>query len=267
MRETLPLSVRLERDDDGRTVVWRPDPGARFVTFAAAVSGVAIFGLQFASSLPGWTVVLSIALLVLGAALLVLHGIATTAAREKRGVITHVHRIVVEHVDGGYRGPAREPMLSAAGRSWPLAELRGLEIGKDGEYYALYLVLPDEVLEFLHREQNHEAVVRLAERLGELVGKSPRETTDRSFEGESPPAALLVFPPLLFIALGAYAAYVNATSPLSGLIALIAALLPAAWTHAIARRTRRMLLPHAAQYARERFGIESHVGSENDPKP
>jgi hypothetical protein len=249
--------------------VWRPDAGARFVTFAAAVSALAIIGLHFASSLPGWITGLSVALLVFGAALLVLHGIATTAMREKRGVITHVHRVVVQQADGGYRGPAREPTLSAAGRSWQLAELRGLEIGKDGEHYALYLVLPDEVLEFLHREKNREAIVRVAERLGELVDKSPRETADRSFEGESPAAALLVFPPLLLIVAGAYAAYVNATSPLSALVGLVAVLLPAGWTHAISWRTRRMLLPHAVKYARERFGIEPHLGSaesENDPK-
>ena len=72
------------------------------------------------------------------------------------------------------------------------------------------------------REKNREAIGQVAERLGALVDQSPRETADRSFEGESPAAALLVFPPLLLIVAGAYAAYVNATSAVSALVALAA---------------------------------------------
>jgi hypothetical protein len=130
--------------------------------------------------------------LSLGAALSLLGGTEDAFCAAGRGVLTRVKqvRIVRSSPEGGYRQPAESAQrLEADGRSWPLDEVVGVDLGElaDGSEdgprnaYTVALVLKDEAL-WVARAGSRDAARAMAKQLQDaFAGQLPLVETAGPF--------------------------------------------------------------------------------------
>lgn len=256
--------LELRRRADGRVEIRDSDPTRMLLTIGFVLVLLGGAGVQFHSALPGWLAWVSLLPLCLGGLLFGAWAIASASEVETRGVITHVRKVTLRPAQGaGYRRAADGATLHAAGRSWPLAELRRIEVGRrDEANHFLYLVMSDEVLVLARHESDGAKVEALADAVAELfeARRVADIREDKDWESQSWAPLLLVAVPTLAWLSGMFLAgrelWENDGFVPPWAVALALVLLPVLWRAIIMHQTRRMLLPLAREHARNRFGIE-----------